>query len=252
MKTTTVAGVLVALCMAAGCSEHPVRDGQLHNEEPPRALDRTRLPTVAPQAAAKAGENPLAQQPGPGTVNTPPSADPTVAPSQARLTDEQIARITEVVDSGEVEQAKVAAERASSAQVKRFAAHMLSQHTRSKARGAALVQAEGLALTESPTAQQLSSEASKTLDSLRDADEASFDAKYMDAQVQQHQQVAGLLDATLIPGAASPELKARLEEARAMVQSHLEEAREIRESLAGATARAGGEGEPHAAVPHAH
>jgi putative membrane protein len=233
MNKSIMASALVSLCLVGGCDSRPTTRGETNNREMPLTEDLTRAPTEPPDVDPAA--NPLAQQGGPGAVNTPASAGPQPA-APARLTDEQIVHITELVDRGELEQATVATERASDAQVKRFAAHMLAQHTKSKELGKQLARTENLAPTASLTAQKLSDDANRTLDGLRHADDASFDAKYMEAQVNQHELVKGLLDGTLIPGAASPELKARLEETRGMVESHLQEARKIRDGLASADA----------------
>jgi putative membrane protein len=230
MNKSTAAGVLVALCLV-GCDLHTT-PGEMTNREMPLAEDLIHAPTVP--AEVDPTVNPLAELGGPGTVTTPRTADVLPVPVHRQLTDDQIVRITELVDRGELEQANMAAERASDAQVKNFAAHMLAQHTKSQQLGKELINAEGLAPAGSLVAQALAQQASETLEDLRDADAASFDAKYMNAQIDEHQHVSSLLDETLIPRAASGELRARLEETRAMVQSHLEEARHIREGMASA------------------
>jgi hypothetical protein len=59
---------------------------------------------------------------------------------------------------------------------------------------------------------------------------SDFDRKYIDYQVNFHQQVLDALDSRLIPW-ASPELRSMLEETRPKIQAHLDRARELQRTL---------------------
>jgi putative membrane protein len=150
----------------------------------------------------------------------------------ARLSDAQIAHITTLVDSGEVEQAWLATDRATNELVKSFAGRMIAQHTAAKRADEALTHGEQVAPARSRTAEELAADGRRTLDRLKLANARSFDAAYMDAQIRQHEEVAELLADKLIPEAIDPELRERLKATQAMVVTHLQDAREIRAGLA--------------------
>jgi len=159
------------------------------------------------------------------------ATEPEPMAKPAPLTDDQIATITLAVNSGEVEQAKVAKEKSKDKRVKQFAQHMIQQHTKAKQKGEQLAKKDKLMTSESTVATDLTTAASQTLESLKSAEPTSFDKTYMDAQIQQHERVLELLNSQLIPDATNMDLKAQLEEARTMVETHLSEAKEIQTSL---------------------
>ena len=72
----------------------------------------------------------------------------------------------------------------------------------------------------------------QTLQTLKAADSAAFDALYIRGQIQQHQEVLDLLDNHLIPRADDPRLKLHLQNSRTLVDSHLNKAKEV-QSLIG-------------------
>lgn len=159
------------------------------------------------------------------------------APVPPTLSDAEIARITEVVNSGEIQQAQVAKTKAKDKQVKQFADHMIKEHGKAKQAGAKLVKEEKLAPEESPIASEIEKEGASTLKTLRSAEAGSgFDNVYMDSQATAHQKVLNLLDERLIPSAQDPKLKAELEKSRGMVERHLMEAEKIKASLGNAAA----------------
>jgi putative membrane protein len=168
------------------------------------------------------------------TTSPPTSGTSTAMPQPETLTDDQIAKIAETVDAGEVEQAKIAQKKAKNAKVKKFASHMVQQHTKSKKQTETLATKAQLTPADSTTAQDLSQKSTETCASLESAEATNFDKQYIDAQVQQHESVVLLLDSKLIPNASNADLKARLEETRKLVENHLTEAKEIQSSLASA------------------
>ena len=61
---------------------------------------------------------------------------------------------------------------------------------------------------------------------------AEFDRAYLDNEVSYHEAVIGVLDKTLIPGAANGELKALLIKVRPAFVAHLEHAKRLQSSMA--------------------
>lgn len=169
----------------------------------------------------------------PGVAPQTGMTDPELqsAKGEVTLTDGEIAKVTEVVDSGEIEQAQVAKTKTKNASVKKFATRMIAEHSKAKQTGAKLVKQEQLVTEQSALATELGNGSSEMLQSLRSAEPEHFDLLYISGQVDQHQKVLDLLDKQLTPAADDPELKAELEKARAMVERHLTEAREIQQAL---------------------
>ena len=206
-------------------------------------------------------EAPVETEPRPGDANMPaPNGQPTVTPPSApppqslnettagnaiampkaadsnnaasRLSESQIAMVAELANSSEIEQGKLAQNKAKAASVKKFAAMMVKHHGEAKAEQAKLFKQLNLTPAQSPKATTLQQDGEKTLTSLRAATGASFDARYIDSQVEAHQNVLNTLDNELIPAATDQKLIDGLNKMKATVQSHLQEAKSIQAELA--------------------
>jgi putative membrane protein len=166
----------------------------------------------------------------------PPPPEPVAPPVElppppAPLTDAQIAKVLDAVDTSEIAQAKVAQKKSKNPKVKKFAAHMIQAHTKSKTKATAWVKKAKLTPEESPVSQELSEKAAQNLATLEGADATTFDAAYIAAQAQQHNEVLALIDGRLAPGATDEKLKAFLGETRTMVETHATEAKELESSV---------------------
>jgi len=219
--------------LLAGCSQdeptETVEPGASEGSEaPPEMLDP---PPAEPSSVPAEPAEPVA--PSEDSLNPPPAADGSSS-SAAPLKDEEIVDITASVDSAEIEQGKLAKSKAKNPQVKKFATHMVTQHTQAKQKGAKLAKSAKLTPEQGELSKQLQSKAETTLESLKAADAPGFDSAYMQAQVQQHQEVLDLLDRQLIPNAKNDDLKAQLKATREMVQQHLTQGQEIQQSLTAA------------------
>lgn len=199
-------------------------------------------PSPMPTTTVVAEPAPLPPEPVAEPAPPPPVEEPKPEP----LTDPQIAKILETVDTAEIEQAKIAQKKSKNADVKKFAAHMIQAHTKSKQKGGALARKAKLKPEESPVSTELSGKATAVLESLKTADATTIDALYIDAQATQHQEVLALVDARLLPSTTHEELKGLLGEARTMVESHHTEAKAIQEKLAAAPATGAGAAAPAA------
>jgi putative membrane protein len=167
--------------------------------------------------------------PPPPEPMAPPVEEPSPAPEP--LSDAQIAKVLETVDSGEIAQAKLAQKKSKNPEVKKFAAHMIQAHTKAKAKGAALVKKAKLTPEESPVSQELTAKGAETVANLESRDAASFDAAYVAAQAAQHEEVLSLLDGRLTPSATDEGLKSLLGETRTMVETHVNEAKALEVSV---------------------
>lgn len=200
------------------------------SQTPPATAEEVRDGEAPPPAA------PLPAAPGSSSSPTaiseavvPSAATPPPEPPPAKeaLSEDQIARVSELVNTAEVEQAKLAQSKAKSPGVKRFATMMIEHHGRALREQAKLVDRLNLKPDDSAIAAKLKADAERALDTLKNADAASFDVAYVTSQIDAHQKVLDLLDSQLLPAAKTPEVAGALRTARAAVEQHLKEAQAL-------------------------
>jgi putative membrane protein len=155
-----------------------------------------------------------------GLNHTPP------AELAAPLSDGQIAAITDGLNSGEIEQAKVAKSKSKNKDVLAFANMMIEHHGQAKKQQAALKETP----ETSPLSTQLQGEAQQTLTKLQQANGADFDRAYLEAQVDGHQKALDTLKSKLLPSAKTPELTKYLRELQPKIEQHLARARTLRDA----------------------
>lgn len=180
--------------------------------------------TPPPQGVNALGMTHAATPADPRGPATPTTAD-------QPLSQAQIAMMSDLANTAEIEQAQLAQSKASSAEVKQFARMMLKAHTAAKNEQAALYQNLGLASTPSPVAMEFRDYTYQVLGRLRGADGTYFDQAYINAQVEEHQQVLEIIDQRLLPAATAPALVAELKKTRGTVAAHLADAKELQEKL---------------------
>jgi putative membrane protein len=226
ISSRPLAALFLSSMLLGACSKHG------------SSPDTARAP--APEPMPSRTETTVVAEPSPPPA-MPMEAPPPVeaAPAPAPLSDAQITSILAAVDTGEIEQAKVAQKKSKNAGVKKFAQHMIQQHTKSKQKGTQLAKKAKITPEESPVATELTSKATAQLESLKNADAASIDALYISGQAAQHQEVLDLINAQLIPSATDNDLKSFLAEARTMVEAHVAQANELQGTLSASGIDAG-------------
>lgn len=145
--------------------------------------------------------------------------------------DAQIAMIAVVADTVDIDAGKLAAEKASSKEVKAFAETMVRDHTAVNAKATALAKKLGVTPEASDTSKSLKADGDKTLAKLKGMSGAEFDKAYVDNEVAYHEAVIGVVTKTLIPNTKNAELKSLLESAGPIFTSHLEHAKHLQKSL---------------------
>ncbi|HVJ14481.1 MAG TPA: DUF4142 domain-containing protein [Polyangiaceae bacterium] len=200
--------------------------------------------TPAPAAAAPAAQPTTAaatptppkdehMTPASGKAEETTPAAPAPAPTAAAetMTDEQIFKIIDLANASEVDQAKLAQTKAKSAKVKNFAAMMITQHGKARAKASKLSTKLGVTPADTSQSTQLKIESETTISRLTSTPAADFDHEYMEAQVAAHRNVLAALDEKLIPSAKDSELKTLLNDMRSTVEMHLKEAEKIESAL---------------------
>jgi putative membrane protein len=226
-----VGSLLLIACAKSAPEPNTANDVPVASTEPTVAEPMS--PATEQTSGVAAGETP-STTPTTDIGTQPPAVAATPAVPET-LTDDQIVKIAETINKGEVDQAKLAEKTSKNGKVKKYAQHMISEHNKANQKTASVAKKAQLTPADSPTAQNLMDKATRTQETLATTDKADFDKRYIDAQVEAHESVVLLIDSKLLPNASNPELKARLEEAKKMVEDHLTEAKQIQSSLASAT-----------------
>lgn len=168
------------------------------------------------------------------TVDSAAISAPAPAPAPP-MGDAEFAHIATTANSLDIDGGNLAKTKAQNAAVKAFANRMATEHTKSNEEATALAQSLGVTPADNATSQQLTSSHQTARAQLEALSGAAFDRAYIDHEVQFHQTVLDALDQQLIPGTQNQQLKDLLTKARAMVNSHLEQARNIQSTLASTT-----------------
>lgn len=216
-KTPNTPDVPPAEAPGSPNSPEPGGDMTAPNGEPVGTPPASPPPEAGPQSRLDStSSNSLA---APGSPSTQPAPPP--------LSEGQVAMITDLANSSEIEQAKLAQGKAKSASVKKFAATMIKHHSEAKAQQTKLYQSLKLTPTQSASASQLKNDADQALGSLRAADGASFDKAYIEGQIDAHQKVLDTIDNQLLPASSDQALTDELTKMRATVSTHLQDAKDI-------------------------
>jgi putative membrane protein len=154
-----------------------------------------------------------------------------VAAPEKKVTDPQIAAIVVAANQVDIDAGKFAAEKASSAEVKKFADTMVTDHTAVNKSAVDLVTKLKVTPEENDTSRALKTGGQKNLSALGVLKGKDFDKAYVDHEVTYHEQVLQALDTVLIPSAQDGALKALLVKVRPAFVAHLEHAKHLQASL---------------------
>lgn len=146
------------------------------------------------------------------------------------LSDAQILGVADTVNTGEIDRANVAVEKAQSDSVKQFARMMLEEHTEAKEQGRKLLAEYGISVSDLSAGMQKDSD--DTMTQLQTVVPSSFDRTYLQSQIKLHQRLIRALD-DLIPQTQGPQLKGLMQYMRQLAERHVATARSTLDSLAG-------------------
>lgn len=165
-----------------------------------------------------------------GQVGSPaPVAAP--APAAPDLSDPEVAHVAVTANRIDVELARIAQSRTANADVKKFAAMMITDHSAVNAQAAALAGRLGVTPADNAVSQSLLTGAADARQAVEPLRGVAFDRAYMDREVAYHQAVLNAIDGVLIPTTDNTELKKLLTDVRPVIAMHLEHAKQIRASL---------------------
>jgi len=216
-----------------------------HNEGPrapdvpePAAAPPTNPPlTMDPAVSAQGtgGQSASSGLPPAGTTDAPTAAESPPAESlreRAPLSDEQIATIGTAANGAEIEQAKIARNKAKDPLARKFAEMMISHHEQAQRELAKLGKKLSMKPAESPLSTELTADAAGALGTLKKATGKDFDGVYAGAQVAAHRRLFELRDQQLLADAKNVDLKTYLQALRQRVEEHLQQAKQLEQTLA--------------------
>lgn len=153
-------------------------------------------------------------------------------PAAASLSGQEFGDTLAASDAFEIAASRLATDRAPTPTVKAFAQKMVDAHTASTDR----LKKDGATLTPAIKPDPaLSAEQQQKLDALKPLTGTAFEQAYLKEQVAAHEAALGVVQAYAASG-SDPVLKRFAAEAIKMVSEHLEEARRLATTAAGATA----------------
>jgi len=154
-----------------------------------------------------------------------------MALSAQTINDAQIASIVVTANQVDIDAGKLAAATSKSAEVKKFAQLMVTDHTGVNKQAVDLATKLKVTPEDNATSQSLKKGGDDNIANLKTLKGDAFDKAYVDHEVAYHQAVLDAVDKTLIPGAKNAELKALLVKVRPAFVAHLEHARHVQASL---------------------
>ena len=166
-------------------------------------------------------------------ATTPPATAATPAPADANAawTDANVVDVLTVANQGEVDYSQIGAEKATRADVKKYAQMMVKDH------GTMLDAVKSLAtrLNVTPAtndkANDLKEENTKDINDLNAKTVGKdFDDEFMEEQVDMHQETLDLLN-DLDSRTTNADLKAAIAEAKPKVQAHLDQAKTLKDKV---------------------
>lgn len=157
--------------------------------------------------------------------------DATAPTSNTMRSEADIMTAIGTANHAEVNAARLALQKAQSADVKAFARTMVDDHSAMDAKGKAL--AKKLGVTGIPgdeKTEDMADDANDDMKDLREATGRDFDKKYMDLQVNAHEKTLSMLE-DVKDDTKNPEILALVNEAMPKVQAHLDRAKALKDRV---------------------
>lgn len=163
-------------------------------------------------------------------TTTTPSANPGMQMNNSTMNqqDGQVVQTLMVIDMNEINAAKEALKKSTNPSVKKFAKEMEASHNSNLEKAKKL----GIAPVSSDKTMALQKKGQTDMTQLMALNDKSFDAVYITAMVNGHQEVLAIIDSDLLRNTNNPKLIQLLKSTRSVVEHHLQMAKEIQKKLA--------------------
>ncbi len=151
--------------------------------------------------------------------------------SNNALTDPEIASIAVTANQIDVNYGKIALQKSTNAEIRKFATTMIKDHESIIKQAVALATKLGVTPKDNPTTQSLlkgERELEKKFKSLKGSE---FDKAYIENEVNYHEEVINTVKTTLIPQSKNEELKGLLTKVSPLLNHHYEMAKLAKDKL---------------------
>jgi putative membrane protein len=164
-------------------------------------------------------------------TTTPPATAATPAPADAAWTDANVVDVLTVANQGEVDYSQIGAQKATRADVKKFAQMMVKDHGTMLDAVKSLATRLNVTPASNDKANDLKEENTKDINDLNGKTVGKdFDDEFMEEQVDMHQETLDLLN-DLDSRTTNADLKAAIAEAKPKVQAHLDQAKALKDKV---------------------
>jgi putative membrane protein len=152
-------------------------------------------------------------------------------PASLTMGDEEIAGITDALNSAFIEQARIAVARATAPEVKAFARGVLSRRSETVREQSTWETERNVMALRSPTSEDLAADGARWNARLLSTGPSEFGRAYLDQQIMAHEDALSMVETRLLPRARDPELRSLLERYRTELSADLERARSLKAVL---------------------
>jgi putative membrane protein len=175
-----------------------------------------------------ADQNTQPTQPGmQAQTETPPAAE--------AMGDEQLIMISLNSHTHEVDEGRLAQQKAKDPRVKRFAGMMIQEHSLARDQEQKLVSRMKLKPQETDKSRQIEMKIEmknrQDMDRLKTLTGTAFDRQYMQDQIEDHTEVLTFIDTKVLPNVKTQELKVHFEGLRPKIAKHLTEAQDLQRQI---------------------
>ncbi len=147
------------------------------------------------------------------------------------LTDANIAAIVVGANNIDISAGKIALQRSSNPEVKKFAQRMITDHTAVLNAAVKLVTRLGVTPVNNDLVVTLSEQSKQHETKLKTLSGREFDKAYIDHEVAYHEAVIGVIEKQLIPAAQNTELKQTLVSVLPAFKAHLKHCQMIQRAI---------------------
>ena len=148
------------------------------------------------------------------------------------LSDAEIASVAVTANQIDIDNGKIALQKSTNAETKKFAQTMIDDHQSVIDKATALAQKLNLKPEDNATTQSLLDGEKKTKEDLESKSGVAFDKAYLNNEVSYHEAVISTVKDKLIPQAENQELKDLLQSVVPILEHHLAMAKEAQNNIA--------------------
>jgi putative membrane protein len=134
-------------------------------------------------------------------------------------------------NDAEVQAGRLAADRARSNEVRRFAQMMVDDHSDANRKVREAASRLNARPSNDASVREMERHSQDDLNRLRGLRGDDFDRAYMQAQVQGHRDLLSKIDSQMMTGGRTDEMHSLLQDTRQLVQRHLDEAQRVERTL---------------------